>query len=247
MRILMVVPAKNEQSALSDLVHGLRTQIGAQALDSEIVVVDDGSTDRTAEVSLAAGARVVRLCSNLGIGGAVQSGLRLALREGFDCAIQVDGDGQHPPAELPKLLGKLTAAPAPDLVIGTRYLSQEGFRSTLLRRLGGRWLRVLLRVIAGLRVTDPTSGYRLYGRRALELFAQSYPYDYPEPESLAIAQAAGLHITEVPVRMQERKAGRSSIAGLGSAYYMLKVTLAVVLSYVRASRRRPAPHPEKKE
>lgn len=239
MRILVVVPAFNEEQALGPLISGLRSLFAERQLDAEIVVVDDGSVDATAEVALLSGARVLPLCNNLGIGGAVQSGLRLALREGFDCAVQVDGDGQHPPAELPKLLGAWQAAPAPDLVVGTRYAAgaRDGFQSTLLRRLGSRWLRLLLRLLR-LRVTDPTSGYRLYGRRALELFARSYPYDYPEPEALATARAAGLHIVEVPVRMRERQAGHSSIAGLSAPYYMLKVTLAVLLGYVRAARRR---------
>lgn len=242
MRILAVVPALNEERALGPLLAELTALFAAQRIEGQIVVVDDGSGDGTAMVAARGGARVVRLCNNLGIGGAVQSGLRLALQEGFDCAVQIDGDGQHPPAELPKLLAALEATPAPDLVVGTRYLvrDEDGFRSTWLRRLGGRFLGLLLRVVSRLRVTDPTSGYRLYGRRALRLFGRSYPYDYPEPESLAMARAAGLHIVEVPVRMRERQAGRSSIAGLSAPYYMLKVTLAVVLSHLRAGRREKA-------
>jgi glycosyltransferase involved in cell wall biosynthesis len=245
MRILVVVPALNEEQALGPLISGLHSLFTEQTLDAEVVVVDDGSVDATAEVAARCGARVLKLCNNLGIGGAVQSGLRLARREDFDCAVQIDGDGQHPPAELPKLIAAWRAAPAPDLVVGTRYAAaaRDGFQSTLLRRLGSRWLRLLLRLLR-LRVTDPTSGYRLYGRRALELFARSYPYDYPEPEALATARAAGLRIVEVPVRMRERQAGRSSISGLAAPYYMLKVTLAVLLGYLRmARRRRLAPPP----
>ena len=240
MRILVVVPALNEEQALRPLIAGLRALFAEADLAGQIVVIDDGSSDDTAAVAAASGARVVRLCHNLGIGGAVQSGLRLALREDFDCAIQVDGDGQHPPGEIVKLLTALEKSPAPDLVIGTRFSpagDDDNFRSTALRRLGSRWLRLLLRLVTGLPITDPTSGYRLYGRRALQLFARSYPYDYPEPEALATARAAGLRIVEVPVRMQKRQAGRSSIAGLSAPYYMLKVTLAVLLSYLRASRR----------
>jgi glycosyltransferase involved in cell wall biosynthesis len=235
MRVLIVVPALNEAVALPGLIAGLRAVIDEHRLDAEIAVVDDGSTDRTAKVSSAAGARVLPLCRNLGIGGAVQTGLRVAQREGFDCAVQVDGDGQHPPAEVPNLLRRYAEGPAADLVVGTRYHSGDSFRSTALRRLGGRWLVLWLRLVSGLRVTDPTSGFRLYGARALSLFAQNYPYDYPEPESLAVARAAGLHIAEVPVRMRPRQGGRSSIFGLGAAYYMIKVTLAVVLSYLRTT------------
>jgi glycosyltransferase involved in cell wall biosynthesis len=241
MRVLFVVPAYNEQAALPGIIAELQQEIAAQALEGEIVVVDDGSSDRTTEVAFASGARVVRLCRNLGIGGAVQAGLRAAWRERFDCAVQIDGDGQHPAAESRKLIERLTQQPTPDLVVGSRYHAEaSGFRSTLLRRFGSFWLRMLLFLVARLRVSDPTSGYRLYGARALELFEQTYPYDYPEPESLAIAAAARLRIVEVPVQMRERQHGSSSISGWSAPYYMLKTSLAVILSYLR-NRQRPTP------
>jgi len=138
-----------------------------------------------------------------------------------------------------RLLEAAAVAPPPDLLVGTRYRDSENFRSTPLRRLGSWWLKVILRIVARLRVSDPTSGFRIYGRRALELFDETYPYDYPEPESLAIARANGLHVAEVPVKMRERQGGRSSIAGFSTLYYMLKVTIAVALTYLRA-RRRPS-------
>ena len=240
MRLLVIIPAFNEQEALG----GLLTEIKALAaswigdVELEAVVVDDGSTDQTAEVARANGARLLRLCRNLGIGGAVQAGLQLAHRERFDFAVQIDGDGQHPPSELHRLLEPARGATAPDLVVGTRYgVVQDGFRSTALRRLGSSWLRFILRAVVGLRVTDPTSGFRLYGARALRLFSETYPYDFPEPESLAVAQAAGLTVIEMPVTMRERQGGRSSISGYKSVYYMLKVTVAVVLAYARTPRR----------
>src|ERR1700689_4525618 len=144
MRLLVIIPAFNEEEALGGLLAEIRAlaNIGA---DIETVVVDDGSSDRTADVARAGGARVLRLCGNLGIGGAVQSGLRLAHREGYDFAVQIDGDGQHPPSELSRLLEGARREPAPDLVVGTRYTDAANFRSTLLRRLGSWWLRVLLR------------------------------------------------------------------------------------------------------
>lgn len=240
MRVLIIVPAFNEQEALGGLLGEIRG-LSPAALGTEVetVVVDDGSSDRTAEVARNGGARVLRLCGNLGIGGAVQSGLRLAAREGFDYAVQIDGDGQHPPAELGKLLTGAKADGRPDLIVGTRYREKgDGFRSTVLRRLGSWWLRVILRIVH-VKVTDPTSGFRLYGPRALALFDESYPYDFPEPESLAVARAAGLTITEVPVTMRERQGGRSSIAGFATLYYMFKVTIAIALTYVRARRRVP--------
>src|SRR5437763_185127 len=137
---------------------------------SEIVVVDDGSTDATVQVAAERGVRVVCLCRNLGIGGAVQTGLRLAYREGFDCAVQVDGDGQHPPSEIHRLVSRLNEPDAPDIVVGSRRLEARGYQSTPARRLGQNWLRLWLRVVCGVRVTDPTSGFRLYGSRALALF-----------------------------------------------------------------------------
>jgi glycosyltransferase involved in cell wall biosynthesis len=238
-RVLLIIPAFNEQQALGGLLAEVRALTPPAGVELDAVVVDDGSADHTSEVARRCGARLLRLCRNLGIGGAVQAGLVLAHREGFDCAIQIDGDGQHPPSELARLLE--AAAGGADVIVGTRYRSRDGdgFRSTALRRLGSAWLRGILRLVTGLRLTDPTSGFRLYGPRALRLFSQTYPYDYPEPESLAVARAAGLTIAEVAVTMRERQGGRSSIAGLQSLYYMLKVTLAVLLAYLRTPRRAP--------
>lgn len=255
MRVLVVVPAFNEEKSLPALLRELReiandsralapaelTNTTAPEVEVEVVVIDDASRDRTARVAHAAGARVLRLCRNLGIGGAVQTGLKLAQREGFDCAVQMDGDGQHPPSELHKLLKALVATPTPDIVIGSRYLDRQGFQSTFLRRLGSKWLKILLRLVIGRNTTDPTSGYRLYGSRALRLFAQSYPHDYPEPEALVLAKNAGLRTVEVPVVMRERQGGESSIKRLQAPYYLLKVTLAVLLAYVR-SVGRPIPN-----
>jgi glycosyltransferase involved in cell wall biosynthesis len=237
-RVLVVVPALNEERSVGPLVGDIRAQAERLGIEIVPVIIDDGSTDRTAQVAAAAGARVVQLPKNLGIGGAVQTGLRLAWREGFSCAVQIDGDGQHPPEEIGKLLAALAATPAPDLIVGTRYgEDRQGFQSTILRRLGSSWLRGVLRVVAGVRSTDPTSGYRLYGPRALALFERTYPYDYPEPESLAMARAAGLVIREVCVVMRPRTAGASSIRTWRTVYYMLKVSVAVALCYVRSARR----------
>jgi hypothetical protein len=242
-RVLVIIPAYNEQDALGDVLD----EVASLDLPGiETIVVDDGSTDATADVAHARGARVLQLSRNLGIGGAVQAGLRVAHRERFDCAVQLDGDGQHPPRELPALLDGLHLASRPDLVIGTRYArngtapesDHERFQSTRMRRLGSWWLRSLLRGLAGIRVSDPTSGFRVYGTRALALFSATYPYDFPEPESLAVARAAGLRVAEVPVAMRPRQGGSSSISGLSAPYYMLKVTIAIVLTYLR-TRLRP--------
>lgn len=246
MRLLLIIPAFNEQAALGGLLAEIAALPADPDTERQTVVVDDGSSDRTTAVARAHGARLLRLCRNLGIGGAVQAGIQLAYREGFDAAVQMDGDGQHPPGELHRLLEAARRPAPPDLVVGTRYRDRPSpagstsgaFRSTALRRLGSRWLRGLLRVVTRLEITDPTSGFRLYGARALRLFADAYPYDFPEPESLAIASAAGLAVTEVSVTMRERQGGQSSISGTKAIYYMMKVTIAVVLAYLR-TRRRP--------
>jgi glycosyltransferase involved in cell wall biosynthesis len=238
MRLLVIVPAYNEERSLPGLLAELSSWAGDHRdLELEIAVVDDASRDRTAHVAREGGARVLRLCRNLGIGGAVQTGLRLAQREGFDCAVQMDGDGQHPPGELGKLIAALSRDPQPDIVIGSRYLDRVGFQSTFWRRVGISWLRFILGVLVGSKATDPTSGYRLYGPRALRLFTQSYPHDYPEPEALVLAKAAQLQVLEVPVVMRERQGGQSSIVHWRAPYYLIKVTLAVLLAFARSWHR----------
>ena len=237
MRVLVVIPSFNEETALPAVLASLRELPAALGYSLEAMVIDDGSTDRTAEVAAACGARVLRLCSNLGIGGAVQTGLRVAHEEGFEAALQLDGDGQHPATEIVQLLATLAATPAPDLVIGSRYLRGEGFQSTPMRRAGKSWLSLILRLCAGVRATDPTSGFRVFGPRAIALFQRTFPYDYPEPESLSLARLHGLRIVEVPVTMRERQGGQSSIRGLLGGWYMLKATAAIVLDVVRTRRK----------
>ena len=239
MRVLVVIPAFNEEEALGRLLVETRDAISGMgaADDISLLVVDDGSRDGTQRAARSAGVRMLRLCGNLGIGGAVQSGLHVAFREGFDCAVQMDGDGQHPPAELAAMLSVMRETDAPDLLIGSRFIHKDGYRSTFMRRVGISWLRLVLRVVAGAKLSDPTSGFRVFGKRALALFDETYPYDFPEPESIAVARAAGLTAREVPVQMRERLGGRSSIAGLAAGYYMIKVTVAVLLAYIRNRRR----------
>ncbi len=224
MRVLAIVPALDEARSLPGVVAGLR----AAPVPLDVCVVDDGSSDDTARVAARAGAAVLRLPVNLGIGGAVQAGYLWARERGYDAAVQVDGDGQHDPASLPALLAPIADGRA-DLAVGSRFLAEGGFRSTAARRVGIRYLSWLLRLRSGARVTDATSGFRAAGRRAIELFAASYPSDYPELEAIALATRNGLSIVEVPVRMHERRHGRSSISSLRAVYYMVKVTAALVI------------------
>jgi glycosyltransferase involved in cell wall biosynthesis len=230
-RALAIVPAFNEARNLPRVVAAIRAAVPAW----DVCVVDDGSTDDTAAVAAAQGVTVLRSPLNLGIGGAVQTGYLWARDRGHDLAVQVDGDGQHDPSYL-EAAGAPIAAGEADVVIGSRFLSNVGFRSTAVRRAGIQYLCWFLRLRCGARVTDPTSGFRAAGRRAIELFAAQYPSDYPEPEAIALATRHGLRISEIPVVMREREHGRSSINGWRTLYYLVKVSLALALLPARRRR-----------
>ena len=236
MRVAVIVPAFNEARSLPALAAELR----GHPLHPDVCLVDDGSSDDTAAVGAAAGLEVVRLPFNLGIGGAVQTGYAWCAARGHDVAVQVDGDGQHDASYLEALLEPIRAGRA-DLVIGSRFLDVGGFRSTLLRRTGIRYLCWFLRLRCGVRVTDPTSGFRAASRRAIELFGAAYPSDYPEPEAIALAVRGGLTVAEVPVRMRQRAHGVSSISPLRSLYYLVKVSLALLLLPPALPREERAP------
>ena len=231
-RVLIVVPAFNEAKSLPQLVRALH----AECPGCDVVIIDDGSRDNTREV-LKGLARTVTLPCNLGIGGAVQTGWQVALREDYDFAMQVDGDGQHPAHEIPKLLKamqeSLENGEGVDLVVGSRFRSNGGFKSTATRRMGIRFFALMLSGICRTRITDPTSGFRILSRRAIRLLAQRYSEDFPEVEALVVAHRAGLRIVEVPVEMAERSAGRSSIGAIKSLLYMLKVPLAIFMNLLR--------------
>jgi glycosyltransferase involved in cell wall biosynthesis len=227
-RRVAVVPAYNEERSLPGLLAELR------ALDPglEVVVVSDGSTDRTAEVAAGAGAHVVSLPFNLGIGGAVQTGFRFAWEGGYELAVRLDGDGQHDPSQLRTVVAPVVAGEA-DLAIGSRFLTAGGYQSSAARRFG---IRVLARVVSWIaheRLTDTTSGFQALNRKAIGLFAADLPRDYPEVEGLVMAIRHKLRVKEVPVTMREREHGRSSIGSLASVYYMIKVLLAVFVDLFR--------------
>ena len=233
LRRAAVVPAHNEEESVAAVVREVREFDPGL----EVVVVDDGSTDRTAAVARTAGARVVSLPFNLGIGGAVQTGFQLAHAEGFDLVVRLDGDGQHVAAELPKLIAPILDGTA-DIVVGSRFAESRDYRPPLARRLGIRVFAGVVSTLTRQRVTDTTSGFQACNRRAIALFAADYPHDYPEVEATVMVFKHRLRLTEVHVAMRPRTAGTSSIGAFSSVYYAAKVLLAV---FVALSRRNATP------
>jgi hypothetical protein len=221
-RCLAIVPALNEEDSIAGVVRELLDFDP----DLEVLVVDDGSTDATAACAAEAGARVLPLPLNLGIGGAVQAGYMYAQERGFDVAVQVDGDGQHDARELGRLLDPVLAGRA-DLAIGTRFSGPRAYRAPLARRIGIGMFATLVSLRVRQRMTDTTSGFRAVNRRGIRLFAADYPHDYPEVEAVVTAARGNLRVCEVPVLMRQRTTGRSSITALRSFYYVVKVLLAL--------------------
>ena len=228
-RLVAVVPAWNEEAAIGQVVDEIR----AFDANASIVVVDDASSDQTADVAERHGATVLRLPFNVGIGGAVQTGIRYAQVEGYDVAVRLDGDGQHDASEIGKLLAPIHAGDA-DLVIGSRFVDPGGtYRPPFARRIGIRVFARLVSVLCGQRVTDTTSGFVALSRSGIELFAAEYPHDYPEVEATLVALRSGLRLTQVQVEMRERQTGTSSITFVRSLYYIVKVTLALLVASMR--------------
>jgi glycosyltransferase involved in cell wall biosynthesis len=237
LRKLAIVPALNEAGMVGRVVRDIKREVP----DFDVLVVDDGSTDDTVAEAEAQGALVLRHPFNLGIGGAVQSGYKFALAHGYEVAVQVDGDGQHKTEYLPELLRALRTEGAADMVTGSRFLEDPGYKVPIGRRLGNMIFAVVLSGIVRQRITDPTSGFRMANRRGIELFARDYPHDYPEVEAILMLHHHRLRIHEVPVRMNARGFGRSSIDYPRSAFYMAKVLLAI---FVGLFHRRPLPADE---
>jgi glycosyltransferase involved in cell wall biosynthesis len=228
-RVIAIVPAHNEERAIGDVV----AEIRACDPSFDVVVIDDGSTDATASVASSQGAAVVVLPFNLGIGGAVQTGFKYALQHGYELAVRLDGDGQHDPSELAKLLAPIQAGEA-DIVTGSRFALEDGaYRPPFARRVGITWFARIVSLLIRQRVTDTTSGFQALNLRGIALFAGDYPNDYPEVEATVLVFKHRLRLVEVPVRMREREHGESSITLFRSVYYMLKVTLALFVAMAR--------------
>lgn len=228
-KVLLIIPAFNEADNIGGLIANLRRH----QLDA--LIINDGSTDNTYEICKQLGANIVNLPCNLGIGGAVQTGYKYAYEQGYDIAIQFDGDGQHPAEFVPALIEPLLKNEA-DMSIGSRYIKKEGFQSSLARRIGIVYFSRLIRIFTGKTVTDPTSGFRAVNRNIMQIFATQYPSDYPEPESIVHVLRIGGKIIEVPVIMLERVGGHSSIHSFRSVYYMIKVSMAILIDAMRGSR-----------
>ncbi|CAH1193487.1 Undecaprenyl-phosphate mannosyltransferase [Paenibacillus plantiphilus] len=223
--ILIIIPAYNEAVGIRRVIADIQEAIPY----ADILVVNDGSSDNTGALAKLEGALVANLSCNLGIGGAVQTGYRYAAARGYNFAAQMDGDGQHNPADFARMLEAARMKNA-DMVVGSRFVEKQGFQSTAIRKVGIRLLSGLLTGLLGRKVTDPTSGYRICNRRAITLFACEYPTDYPEVEALVLLDNFRYSFLEVPVVMNERSSGTSSITSLKSVYYMVKVILAVLIT-----------------
>lgn len=232
-KVLLIIPAYNEEESLRSLIE----EIKAVCPEVDYLVVNDCSSDDTERLLEELGANYITLPCNMGIGGAVQSGYRYAAQNGYDIAIQIDGDGQHD-VRFVKDMVKLIEDKQADVVIGSRFIDKEGFQSSQARRIGIRILSMLIRLMCGAKVKDVTSGFRAVNRRFIELFAENYPDDYPEPEVIVTAKLYGSVIRELPVVMRERTTGKSSINLKRSIYYMIKVSLAIIICRISLGFRR---------
>ncbi|MGE5303974.1 MAG: glycosyltransferase family 2 protein [Alphaproteobacteria bacterium] len=229
MKTLVVLPAFNEAATLGRVLDRIR----AVTPDLPVVVVDDGSADATGEIARKSGGHVLRLPFNMGVGVALQTAYKYALREGYDCVVQLDSDGQHEPADIPALLDVIERGEA-DLAVGSRFLGAGEYDPETIRRLGMRLFQLLAVALTGVRFSDVTSGFRALSADVLHFFtAERYPVDYPDADVLMMLTRAGFRIKEVPVRMYPRTEGCSQHAGLRPIYYVFKMLLSVILTVLR--------------
>ncbi len=229
-KVLVIIPAYNEQESIISVIREIEKQ-NNQNYKLDYIVINDCSTDSTREILAREGSDYIDLPINLGIGGGMQAGYIYAMENGYDIALQIDGDGQHDATYINGLISPIISGEC-ELTIGSRFLEKEGYLSSKMRRLGIKWLSCIIFCTCRIRVDDVTSGFRAAGRKVIELFAEDYAQDYPEPESIVMCAKKGFRIKEVSVRMRERRGGTSSISPLRSIYYMIKVTLAILFAAI---------------
>lgn len=231
MKTLIIIPAYNEEESIVNTVKTL-TQVNNKV---DYIVVNDGSMDKTKEVCELNNINYIDLPNNLGIGGAVQTGYKYALLNNYDIAIQFDGDGQHDANYISNLIKEIENGA--NMVIGSRFISDlSEFKSTKLRRVGINLLSNLIKICTNQRIYDPTSGFRAVDKNIISLFAQNYPTDYPEPDTIVTVIKKGYKVKEIPAKMKERTGGKSSISNLKGAYYMLKVSISIIFSSINTKR-----------
>lgn len=233
MRVLVIIPAYNEEKSIGQVVSKLQDECP----QADYLIVNDCSTDQTAEICKRECFSYISLPVNLGIGGGVQSGYLYAAENGYDIAVQMDGDGQHDPRYLKNIIEPVASGEA-DMVVGSRFITNEGFQTSGMRRLGITILKWTIKIFSGITATDATSGFRACSKELTRFFAENYAQDYPEPEAIVAAVLNGFTIKEIPVVMNERTQGVSSINWLKSIYYMIKVNLSIVICRLTYRRKR---------
>ena len=230
MKVLVIVPAYNEEESIKKVVN----EIKSKNKDVDVIVVNDGSKDNTVKEAKNTEALVVDLPCNLGIGGAVQTGYLYAYNNNYDVAIQIDGDGQHDPSYIKQMVEIIQKKQA-DMVIGSRFIEKTGYKQTFMRKLGNNVLSFIIRILTGKKIYDTTSGYRASNREIIKRFANSYPFDYPEPDTNLQLIVSKKVIKEIPVEMRQRTTGKSFASPLKSVQYMIKVSLALFIARLRKS------------
>lgn len=231
-RILVITPAYNEAESIEDVISAVKKELPG----ADIIVINDGSEDFTGQIARGLGVMVADLPYNMGIGAAMQAGYRYAAMHGYDIAVQVDADGQHPPDQINNLIAPVMEQKA-DMVIGSRFLGEGEYYPSFARHLGMKIFAFVVSVMTGRKITDTTSGFRAANKDVIRFFADNYPEDYPEVEAIVLLRKAGFNIMEVPVRMEARYGGVSSITPLRSLYYMVKVLLAVFVDMLKKVER----------
>lgn len=226
MKVLVIIPAYNEEKSIENVVREVKMQ------NVDYLVINDCSKDKTLSILKEKELNHLDLRINLGIGGGVQAGYKYAYENNYDVAIQLDGDGQHDPIYIKNMVEPIANGRA-NMVIGSRFIKKEGFQSSFFRRLGINWLSGLIKLLTGKKIYDVTSGYRAVDRKLIEVFKNDYAQDYPEPEAIIKALKVGGVIEEMPMEMKERQGGESSIRAFKSVYYMLKVTIALIICRIK--------------